>query len=111
MPGEISETYLKEVQCSMIYDHILEKYYGINLNDSPELIYPVKDAQTGMKRYYRMRYDRRFINVKIKGELPLIKDCAVCLNTFRILDLEQQLKTMPLDLLRWKVLQCGWLKM
>jgi hypothetical protein len=98
LPEEISEAYLKEVQCSMIYDHILEKYYGIKLNESPELIYPVTDEQTGMKRYFRMRYDRRFINVTVKGELPPLKDCAVCLNTFRIMDIEQQLKTMPLDL-------------
>src|SRR3989442_9356838 len=36
LPEEISEKYLKEIQCSMIYDHVLEKYYGIKLNDSPE---------------------------------------------------------------------------
>ena len=98
LPREISEAYLKEVQCSMIYDHILEKYYGIQLNESPELIYPVTDSVTGMKRYFRMRYDRRFIDVHLKGELPPIQDCAVCLNTFRILDLEKQLKKMPLEL-------------
>ncbi|MES1224125.1 MAG: hypothetical protein ABUT20_52005, partial [Bacteroidota bacterium] len=98
LPDEISEKYLEQVQCSMIYDHILDKYYGIKLNDSPELIYPVTDEQTGKKRFYRMRYDRRFINLKLKGELPPIKDCAVCLNTFRILDLEKQLEKMPLDL-------------
>ena len=98
LPREISEAYLKEVQCSMIYDHILEKYYGIQLNESPELIYPVTDSLTGMKRYFRMRYDRRFIDVHLKGELPPIQDCAVCLNTFRILDLEKQLKKMPLEL-------------
>ncbi len=98
LPNEISDEYLKQVHCSMIYDHVLEKYYGIKLNESPELIYPVLDEQTGMKKFYRMRYDRRFINLKLKGELPPIKDCAVCLNTFRILDLEHQLKKMPLDL-------------
>ncbi|MEP6595429.1 MAG: hypothetical protein ABJA71_05760, partial [Ginsengibacter sp.] len=98
LPEEISEEYLKQVQCSMIYDHVLEKYYGIKLNDSPGLVYPVTDSKTGMKRYFRMHYDRRFIDIHAKGELPLIQDCAVCLNTFRILDLEQQLKTMPLEL-------------
>jgi hypothetical protein len=70
----------------MIYEHVLEKFYGIKLNDSPELVYPVIDANTGMKRYYRIRYDRRFIDVDLKAELPPIQDCAVCLNTFRIMD-------------------------
>lgn len=98
LPEEISEEHLREIQCSMIYDHVLEKYYGIKLNESPELVFPVKDARTGIKRYFRMRYDRRFIELHSKGQLPPIQDCAVCLNTFRILDLEQQLKTMPLEL-------------
>jgi hypothetical protein len=98
LPEEISEEYLKQIQCSMVYDHVLEKYYGIKLNERPELVYPVTDFKTSMKRYFRMRYDRRFIDVHAKGELPPIQDCAVCLNTFRILDLEHQLKTMPLEL-------------
>src|SRR5690606_23229066 len=34
------------------------------------------------------------------GKLPDIHDCAVCLNTFRILDLEKQLETMPPKLFR-----------
>jgi hypothetical protein len=97
-PEELSEEQLRQVQCAMIYDHVLAKYYGIKLNESPELVIPVRDTNTGMKRYYRMRYDRRFIDLKAKGTLPLIQDCAVCLNTFRILDLEHQLKAMPLDL-------------
>ena len=41
LPEEISEDQLKSVQCSMIYDHVLEKYYGIQLNESPELVYPI----------------------------------------------------------------------
>lgn len=98
LPANLTADQLKTIQCSMIYDHVLETYYGVKLNDTPELIYPVIDEQTGLKRFYRIRYDRRFIEVKLKGELPPLEDCAVCLNTFRILDLEQQLKKMPLDL-------------
>lgn len=93
-PGE----YLKQIHCSLIYEHALEKFYGVKLNANTDLVYPVIDAATGMKRYYKLRYDRRFIDLHLKGELPAIQDCAVCLNTFRILDLEHQLKTMPLEL-------------
>jgi hypothetical protein len=98
LPTGMPDEELKEVQCSMIYDHVLEKYYGIKLNDSPELVYTVIDADTGIKKYFRMRYDRRFIDLHLKGELPPIQDCAVCLNTFRILNLEKQMERMPLDL-------------
>jgi len=98
MPADIPEEELKQIHCTMIYDHVLEKFYGIKLNNPAEMIFPVCNAETGLKQYYRMRYDRRFIDIKPKGALPPLKDCAVCLNTFRILDLEQQLKKMPLSL-------------
>jgi hypothetical protein len=98
LPDGMPTEELKAIQCSMVYDHVLEKFYGMKLNESPELIYPVNDAATGMMRYYKIRYDKRFIDLHLKGELPPIKDCAVCMNTFRILDLEKQLAKMPLDL-------------
>ncbi|HEY6978971.1 MAG TPA: hypothetical protein VH396_21900 [Chitinophagaceae bacterium] len=98
MPADIPEGELKEIHCAMIYDHVLEKFYGVKLNDPAEMIFPVCNADTGLKQYYKMRYDRRFIDIKLKGALPPLKDCAVCLNTFRILDLQKQLEKMPLDL-------------
>ena len=98
LPYNMTAAELKNIECSMIYDHVLDKFYGVKLNENPELIYPVSDTKTGLKKYYRIRYDRRFIDVQLKGKLPALKDCAVCMNTFRILDLEKQLQTMPLDL-------------
>ncbi|KIC93041.1 GAF domain-containing protein [Flavihumibacter solisilvae] len=98
LPVDTSEDQVRQVQCSLIYDHVLEKFYGMKLNEGTDLVYPVIDKTTGMKRFYKLRYDRRFIDLKLKGELPLIRDCGVCLNTFRILDLEKQLEKMPLNL-------------
>ncbi len=98
LPDGMPTDELKAIQCSMIYDHVLEQFYGMKLNENPELVYPVTDAISGMLRYYNIRYDRRFVNLRLKGNLPDLKDCAVCMNTFRILDLEKQLTTMPLNL-------------
>src|SRR3989337_3126610 len=98
LPENSSDEYLKQIHCSLIYEHALEKFYGVKLNSNTDLVYPIIDAATGMKRYYKLRYDKRFIDLHLKGELPPIQDCAVCLNTFRILDLDQQLKKMPLEL-------------
>ncbi len=98
LPEDLDVEQLKAIHCSMIYEHALEKFYGVTLNESQSLIYPVVDKKTSIKRYYKIHYDRRFVDLKLKGTLPLIQDCAVCLNIFRILDLEQQLERMPLDL-------------
>ena len=98
LPADVSPDYVKRAQCNLIYDHIVEKFYGIKLNNNTDLVYPVVDRSTGMKKYYKLRYDRRFIDIQLLGDLPRIQDCAVCLNTFRIMDMEQQLQKMPLDL-------------
>jgi hypothetical protein len=98
LPDGIPIDELKSIQCASIYDHVLQKFYGVKLNENRELIYPFTDHNTGMIRYYKIRYDSRFIDLKLKGTLPPLKDCAVCMNTFRILDMEKQLDKMPLDL-------------
>ena len=98
VPDGIPTDELKAIQCAAIYDHVLEKFYGMHLNEDRHLIYPVSDPVTGMMRYYKIRLDRRFIDLELKGKLPPIQDCGVCMNTFRILDLEKQLAVMPLHL-------------
>ena len=98
LPDGIPIDELKSIQCASIYDHVLQKFYGMKLNENHELIYPFTDHNTGMIRYYRIRYDSRFVDLKLRGTLPPLKDCAVCMNTFRILDMEKQRDTMPLNL-------------
>jgi hypothetical protein len=98
LPDGIPIDELRAIQCASIYDHVLQKFYGLKLNEHRELLYPITDPDSGMLRYYKIRYDTRFIDLKLKGQLPPLTDCAVCMNTFRILDLDKQLKTMPLEL-------------
>lgn len=98
LPDGATAENLKMAQCALIYEHILEKFYHIKLNEDPHLVYPVEDKKTGMKRFYKLRYDRRFIDIIPKGSLPQIQDCGVCLNSLRILDLDRQLEKMPLHL-------------
>jgi hypothetical protein len=98
LPDNATAENLKMAQCALIYEHILEKFYNIKLNEDPHLVYPVEDKKTGMKRYYKLRYDRRFIDIIPKGSLPQIQDCGVCMNSLRILDLDRQLEKMPLHL-------------
>lgn len=98
LPETITEEQLKQVQYSMLYEHALEKFYGIKLNNSTDLVYQVLDEATGMKRYYKIICDRRFIDIRPTRDLPDIKNCPVCLNTFRILNFEQQMQKMPPEL-------------
>jgi hypothetical protein len=98
LPDGVPIDELKAIQCASIYDHVLQKFYGVKLNENRELVYPFTDHNSGMTRFYKIKYDSRFIDLKLKGVLPPLQDCAVCMNTFRILDMEKQLDKMPLDL-------------
>ena len=100
LPQDSLSEQIRQIKCSLIYEHALQKFYGIKLNANTDLVYPIADPATGLKRYYKLRYDNRFIDLHAKGDLPPIKDCAVCLNTFRIMDLDHQMKKMPLDLFK-----------
>lgn len=102
LPDGLPTEELRNIQCASIYEHVLQQFYGIHLNEDRHLIYPVTNDNTGLTKYYKIGYDRRFIELELKGKLPPIKDCAVCLNTFRILDLDKQLETMPLNLFQAK---------
>lgn len=94
---EESQETLDKLQSALIYEQVLEKFYNIKLNENTTLILPVRDPHSGMKRYFKLSYDSRFIDIHLKGELPDIHDCAVCLNSFRILDFEKQMAKMPLS--------------
>ncbi len=35
LPENISHEHLKQAQCSLMYEHVLAKFYNIKLNDDP----------------------------------------------------------------------------
>ncbi|UKJ05804.1 GAF domain-containing protein [Solitalea lacus] len=99
LPADIPIDRLRDNFLAAIYESAFRKYYGIHLNNSAGLICSFTDPSTDLIRYYRLCEDRRFVDVQLNGDLPKLEHCGICLNTFRILDIEKLMKQMPLEML------------
>jgi hypothetical protein len=53
-----------------VYYFIFERLYHLPMVFKEELVFAVKDPLTGLSRYFRADFDKRFLDVKPKGELP-----------------------------------------
>ncbi|MGQ9653684.1 MAG: GAF domain-containing protein [Thermodesulfobacteriota bacterium] len=62
------ETVLKG-RIARAYLRILEKFYGISVPFDYPTIRVVPDLETGLDRYFRMRFYLRFVDIKTLGEL------------------------------------------
>ena len=56
----------------MVYSYILEKLYGFPPAHHNDLIISLFEDNSGLKKYYRINIDTRFVDVFAKGELPEI---------------------------------------
>ena len=53
LPDGVPIDELKAIQCNAIYNHVLQKFYGMKLNESRELVYPVTDPQYGHDQLFQ----------------------------------------------------------
>ncbi len=80
------------------YAFILEKVFGFKSEQKKELIQPVIDTQTGLYRYYRINFDLRFVEVKIKDAVSEFEiGCVQACNGFEKA-LETLDQTLSLDM-------------
>lgn len=61
---------LKQRKLLVTYSYILEQCYNIKGFYTDDLIYPMKDLQSGLSKYYKQKLDNRFIKINALQELP-----------------------------------------
>jgi len=61
---------LRERLINFIYQLILSKFYGITSVNTEKIIYSYHDPVTELNKYYELKPDTRFIDVKHKTALP-----------------------------------------
>lgn len=61
-----------EVRALYAFAAVLEKVYGIDLDVVYPLVVAVTDPETGLDRYFRIEFDRQFIEVVPQGAVPPI---------------------------------------
>ncbi len=96
-PTDISEEKIRQENLSLAYQFIFKKFYNFDLNLDGELVYHIKDPFTGLTRYGKVMIDDRFVDVRLAGELPPFKLDSICAKTYRIIDVDQLQKELPLS--------------
>ncbi|MGX5818702.1 hypothetical protein ACWKWU_10930 [Chitinophaga lutea] len=97
VPKGISEEKVKKDKLTWVYKLILERLYQLPINFDAELIHNMVNPETGMHRYVKVNIDPRFVDVKVKGELPAL-DCGnICAGDFRKQNLQDLQRMLPLE--------------
>ena len=80
------------------YRMVLEKYGGLKAPQTARYIYPATDPVTGLKKYFEVLVDPRFVDVRTSDRtLPKIPENVICSRTNRVMELTELLKKMPLN--------------
>jgi GAF domain len=58
------------------YRHILQRFYGIDLDLGTPLVITVRDPETGLDRHFKTMFDSRFMTVDALGGVPPLSDEA-----------------------------------
>jgi len=95
VPKGISMEKMKKDKLEWLYKLILEKAYGFPVTYQNEIIHHINMPDSnGGKRYVKVNVDPRFVEVKVKGELPPLTYDTVCMKKFSPEGLKE---ILPLD--------------
>jgi hypothetical protein len=97
VPKGISEEKVKRDKLSWLYKLILERWYGLNINYEPSLIHSIEIPETGLRKYIKVNIDPRFVDVKLKDNLPALDCDNICTGNFQQQDLSDLAKMLPLN--------------
>ena len=80
------------------YYMVLSQFSDIQLPPHALSVYPIEDPSSGLKRFFEVQIDARFVDVKtIDGRLPQIPANIINKRTNRMMDIERLCELLPLD--------------
>jgi hypothetical protein len=80
------------------YYLVLNKYNGYNTPPGTRSVYAIDDSSTGLKKYFEVQVDARFVEVKTNDNSdPNIPSNAICSRTNRMMEISELWKLLPLD--------------
>jgi hypothetical protein len=53
-----------------LYRLILDRFYGISGGTKKEVIYEYKDVDNGLLKFYKVKVDTQFVDIRVKDKLP-----------------------------------------
>ncbi|MVT12349.1 GAF domain-containing protein [Chitinophaga tropicalis] len=95
VPEGISPAKVKKDKLEWLYKLLLEKVYGFPVEYRNDIIHHITlPDSNGLKKYVKIQVDPRFVDVKVKGEVPDISYDHICKKEFCV-DMLQEM--LPLD--------------
>lgn len=92
VPEGISVEKVKKNKMEWLYKLIMERLYGFPSSYNNEIIHHVVlPDSNGLKRYVKINIDPRFVDVKVKGEMPKLSYDTVCMKQFSLEALQEML--------------------
>jgi hypothetical protein len=77
---------------------ILNKYSGYSTPPATRSVYPLDDPSTGLRKYFEVQIDARFVEVKtIDNKDPQIPEEAISKRTNRMMEVAELWKHLPLE--------------
>ncbi|HVI47029.1 MAG TPA: hypothetical protein VM802_19285 [Chitinophaga sp.] len=77
VPQGVSAAKIKKDKLAWLYKLILDRVYNYPINYLNDIIHPI-DTPEGTRRYVKVNIDPRFVDVKVKGELPELDYSQCC---------------------------------
>lgn len=97
IPKGVSEEKVKKDKMAWMYKLILERWYNLPINYDNEITHSIIHPDTGIQRYIKLVIDPRFVDVKLKGELPKLDCGQICVGDFKLQDIGDLQKIIPLE--------------
>ena len=59
------------------YHSIMEQFYGVTVPITKTIVFPVRQLQTGLMKYYKVTITTRFCEITLNGELPELSETDI----------------------------------
>ncbi len=98
VPAGMSLEKVKRDKLIWLYKLILERLYDFPVKQENDMVHAIVNPETGVKRYVRVNIDARFVDIKVKGELPVFDCGESCKMALKQRSIERLKDLLPLEL-------------
>lgn len=87
---------LKREGVRFAYNLLLKKIMNFSMPENSRFVIPFTNQETGQTRYYELRLDGRFIDIKPSGEMPELPSTILNPQTGSLMSISELMEKIPL---------------
>ena len=84
------------------YSAIMQMYYGTSIAINKHMVYTLQDAQSGLKRHFRININPKFCEIVLNGELPKLNANDIKYLTSNINNLDVWKEMLPTEIFEFQ---------